>query len=398
MRNERRSEVMSSGVVIVGASVAGLTVARELRSGGYRKPVTLIGAEQHLPYDRPPLSKQVLAGTWDADATLLSTDAVLSELDVDVALGSPALALDVSTRTVMTTDRAFSAEHVVVATGATPRMLAGAEGLQGVHVLRTIEDSLTLRADLQRGARVLIVGDGVLGTEIAATAASLGNHVTIVGPQTVPMARQLGEAAAAALAQLHTERGVTLLPGVSVVAFGAVNGAVTDVTVESGRTLPVEVVVIAIGARPATDWLSSSGLSLDDGVICDATCLAAENIYAVGDVARFHHRSLDRWLRLENRTNATEQGLLVAGNIMGNQAAYTPTPYFWTDQYDARIQVYGTPTAGAHFTVVDGDVSARRFVGEWRTGGHITGILGWNMPKQTRIRRQQMASEVETFQ
>lgn len=389
---------MSSGVVIVGASLAGLTVARELRSGGYREPVTLIGAEQHLPYDRPPLSKQVLAGTWDADATLLSTDVVLSELDVDVALGSPALALDVATRTVMTADRAFSAEDVVVATGATPRMLAGAEGLRGVHVLRTIEDSLTLRADLQRGARVLIVGDGVLGTEIAATAASLGNHVTIVGPQTVPMALQLGEAAAAALAQLHTERGVTLLPGVSVVAFGAVNGAVTDVTVESGRTLPVEVVVIAIGARPATDWLSSSGLSLDDGVICDAACLAAENIYAVGDVARFHHRSLDRWLRLENRTNATEQGLLVAGNIMGSQAAYTPTPYFWTDQYDARIQVYGTPTAGADFTVVDGDVSARRFVGEWRTGGHITGILGWNMPKQTRIRRQQMASEVETFQ
>jgi NADPH-dependent 2,4-dienoyl-CoA reductase/sulfur reductase-like enzyme len=207
------------------------------------------------------------------------------------------------------------------------------------------------------------------------------------------MANQLGDLAAGLLAQVHTENGVRLRRETSVSSFTEYLGTLAGVTLDTGDTLVADLVVLAIGAEPATGWLASSGLRLCDGIICDATCIAAEGIYAVGDVARFHHESFGHSMRLENRTNATEQAIVVADNIMGDARQYVPIPYFWTDQYDARIQVHGTAAPGADFVIVDGDVASRRFVGEWHVEGQTTGILGWNMPKQTRIRRQRMTAD-----
>ncbi|TDD07514.1 NAD(P)/FAD-dependent oxidoreductase, partial [Nonomuraea deserti] len=163
---------------------------------------------------------------------------------------------------------------------------------------------------------------------------------------------------------------------------------VTGVCLDSGEVLAADVVVVAIGADPATGWLAGSVLRLEDGVVCDSRCRAAEGVYAAGDVARWHHDGLGTSLRLENRTNATEQAGIVAAGILGEDRAYRPVPYFWTDQFDARMQVHGTPSGEA--TVVEGDAAKRRFVALYREGGKVTGVLGWNMPKQARLRRQEI--------
>jgi NADPH-dependent 2,4-dienoyl-CoA reductase/sulfur reductase-like enzyme len=163
------------------------------------------------------------------------------------------------------------------------------------------------------------------------------------------------------------------------------------VCLATGEVLPADVVVVAFGAAPATDWLAGSGVLCDNGVVCDSRCRAADGIYAAGDVARWHHESLDVLLRLENRTNATEQAVVVAGNILGEDRPYTPVPYFWTNQFDARIHVHGTLSADAEVSIVEGDVAAGRFVARYRRAGEVVGVLGWNMPKQARQRRQEIA-------
>lgn len=373
-------------VLVVGASAAGLATVEALRRKGYDGGVTVLGAEAHLPYDRPPLSKQVLAGSWTPSQTTLRTPDALSALDAEFVLGDPAVRLDARARTVHTAQgRALTADAVVLATGLRPRTLPGQDGLAGVHVLRTLDDALALRADLAPGKRVVVVGDGVLGAEIAATVCGLGVPVTLAGPQPAPLAYQFGPLAAALLASLHAGRGVHLRLGSAVTGLSASDGRVDGVRLETGEVLPADVVVVAFGAAPATDWLAGSGVLCDNGVVCDSRCRAADGIYAAGDVARWHHEGLDVLLRLENRTNATEQAAAVAGNILGEDRPYTPVPYFWTNQFDARIHVYGTLSADAEVSMVEGEVAAGRFVARYHRGGEVVGVLGWNMPKQARL-------------
>ncbi|MFG1878723.1 NAD(P)/FAD-dependent oxidoreductase [Sphaerisporangium sp. NPDC049003] len=380
-----------SGVVVVGASAAGIATAEALRRKGYRGGLSILGAEPHLPYDRPPLSKQVLAGAWDPDRARLRPEAALVALDAEFVLGDAAVGLDTRTRTVHTASgRALRAGAVVVATGLRPRTLAGQAGLSGVHTLRTLDDALALRADLLASSRCVVVGDGVLGAEIAATARGMGLAVTMAGPQPAPLAGPLGPAIAGLLAELHTERGVRLRLGAAVSGLAGQGGRVTGVRLDTGEVLPADVVVVAVGADPATGWLAGSGLRLDNGLVCDSRCRAATGVYAAGDVARWHHDTAGTSLRLENRTNATEQADLVAANILGDDRPYRPVPYFWTDQFDARIHVHGTPSADAEVIVVEGDLAARRFVALYRRDGTITAVLGWNMPKQARLRRPQI--------
>ncbi|MCX4965370.1 FAD-dependent oxidoreductase [Streptomyces sp. NBC_00654] len=378
-----------SDILVVGASAAGLTVAETLRRLGYAGALTVLGAEPHLPYDRPPLSKHVLSGHWEPSRATLRDPQALARLDAGLVLGSPAVALDAGARSVRTAaGRTLRADAVVVATGLSPRTLPGQADLAGAHVLRTLDDALALRRELAAGARLVVVGDGVLGSEIAATARSMGAEVTLVGPQSAPMTDQLGPEVAARLARLHTDRGVRLLPGSAVRGLRAAGGRVTGVHLDSGETLPADVVVVAIGATPNTAWLSGSGLRVDDGLVCDSWCRAADGIYAAGDVARWHHDALGTLQRLENRTNATEQAMAVARTVLGDGRPYRPVPYFWTEQYATRIHVYGTPSADAELTVVEGDMAEQRFVALYHRDGTVTGVLGWNMPKQARLRRQ----------
>ncbi|MFF2510393.1 NAD(P)/FAD-dependent oxidoreductase [Streptomyces sp. NPDC058086] len=378
-------------VLVVGASAAGLSTVEALRRKGYRGGITVLGAEPHAPYDRPPLSKQVLSGAWEPARSALRTREVLSTLDAEFVLGDAAVALDTATRTVRAeSGRELRADTIVIATGVRPRVLPGQEGLTGVHVLRTLDDALALRKDLLGSARLVVVGEGVLGAEIAATARTLGLEVTMAGPLPAPLALQVGPLVSGLLAELHGERGVRLRLGTGVMGLAGEHGRVAGVLLGTGEVLPADTVVVAIGATPATEWLADSGLRLDNGVVCDSRCRAAEGVYAVGDVARWHHERLGRLVRLENRTNATEQAAAVAGVILGEDRPYQPVPYFWTDQFDAKLQVHGLLPPDAEVDVVEGDVTARRFVARYRSDGVVTGVLGWNMPKQARLRRQEI--------
>jgi NADPH-dependent 2,4-dienoyl-CoA reductase/sulfur reductase-like enzyme len=375
-------------VLVVGASASGLTTVEALRRKGYEGRITVLGDEPHAPYDRPPLSKQVLSGAWEPERAALRTQDVLSALDAEFVLGDPAVGLDTASRTVRTeSGRELRADAIVIATGVRVRRLPGQDDLTGVHVLRTLDDSLALREDLLAAARLVVVGEGVLGSEIAATARTLGLDVTLTGPLAAPMALQVGPLVSGVLADLHTERGVKLRLGNGVTGLTGAEGRVTGVELTTGEVLPADVVVVAIGATPATDWLTDSGLELDNGVVCDSRCRAEEGIYAVGDVARWHHEGLGRLIRLENRTSATEQGMAVAGEILGESRPYAPVPYFWTDQYDAKLQVHGFLPLDAEVDVVEGDLTTRRFVARYRVEGRVTGVLGWNMPKQARLLR-----------
>lgn len=386
-------------VLVVGASAAGLSTAEALRRKGYQGRLTLIGDEPHAPYDRPPLSKQVLQGTWGAERSALRPADMLAALKAEFILGETALGLDVASRTVRTSSgRRHTADAVVIATGARARHLPGQDGLAGVHVLRSLDDTLALRAALQSALRVVVVGEGVLGSEIAATARLLGLDVTLVGPLAAPMAAQIGPLAASLLGELHQSHGVRLHLGNGITGLTSYDGRASGVRLASGETLPADVVVVAIGAIPATTWLEGSGLVLDNGVVCDATCRAAEGIYAVGDVARWHHQTLDRLVRFENRTNATEQADAVAAAIVGQPKAYAPVPYFWTDQFDAKIQVFGSISAEATVEVVEGALAESRFVARYTMGGVVTGVLGWNMPKQVRQHRQDVVAGMEAYQ
>lgn len=378
-------------VLVVGASASGLTTVEALRRKGYTGGITVLGDEPHAPYDRPPLSKQVLSGAWEPVRATLRTPDALSALDAEFVLGDPAIGLDPATRTVRTEfGRDLRADAIVIATGVRARKLPGQTGLAGVHVLRTLDDALALRKDLLAGSRLVVVGEGVLGSEIAATARTLGLDVTLAGPLSGPLALQVGPLVSGLLAQLHDERGVRLRLGNGVVGLAGEQGRVTGVELSTGEVLPADVVVVAIGASPATDWLADSGLLIDNGVVCDSRCRAAQGIYAVGDVARWHHEGFGRLIRLENRTNVTEQAAAVAGAILGEDQPYVPVPYFWTDQFDAKLQVHGLLPSDADVDIVEGDVAARRFVARYRSGGVVTGVLGWNMPKQTRLRRQEI--------
>ncbi|MDA2806782.1 NAD(P)/FAD-dependent oxidoreductase [Nocardiopsis suaedae] len=385
-------------VVVVGASAAGLATVEALRRKGHDGPVTVVGAEPYPPYDRPPLSKQVLAGSWPPERTRLRTAEVLEGLGAEWVLGDPATGLDPLSRTVATASgRAVGGDAVVVATGARPRTLPGQEPLTGVHVLRTLDEAAALRADLlDRGGngrgRLVVVGEGVLGAEAAATACGLGVDTALVGPQRVPMEAQLGPLVGGLLAELHRGEGVRLRLGAAVSGLADDGGGrVRGVLLDTGEELPADTVLVAVGARPETDWLEGSGLEVSDGLVCDAHCRAAEGVYAVGDVSRWYHEGLGRSVRLENRTNAVEQAGAVAAAVLGDERPYVPVPYLWTDQFGAKIQIHGLPSASAEAEVVEGSPEDGRFVVRFRRGSRTEGVLGWNMPKQARQWRREVA-------
>ncbi|MFE3458274.1 NAD(P)/FAD-dependent oxidoreductase [Nocardiopsis aegyptia] len=379
-----------SGVTIVGASAAGLSTAEALRRRGYEGRLRLLDAEDRFPYDRPPLSKQVLSGAWEASRARLRGPDQLAALNAELLLGERAVSLDSRTRTVTTgTGRVLEDDVLVLATGLTPVTLPGQDGLAGAHVLRGLDHALALRRDLASAGRVVVVGEGVLGAEIAATARGLGLDVTLVGLGRTLLADQLGDTVGRVLTTLHAERGVRLRLGSAVESLVGDSGRVRGVRLADGEVLPADVVVTAVGSRPATAWLEGSGLRLGDGVETDSRCRAAPGIYALGDAASWYHEGFGRRLRLENRTHAVEQAQAVASAILGSDRPYIPVPYFWTDQYEARIQAHGTPSPGAEVSIAEGDVADRRFVAVYAVGGRVTGVLGWNMPKQARLLRQE---------
>ncbi|MDH6705854.1 NADPH-dependent 2,4-dienoyl-CoA reductase/sulfur reductase-like enzyme [Kitasatospora sp. MAA19] len=375
-------------IAIVGASAAGLTAAETLRGRGWDGHLTLIGDEPRPPYDRPPLSKQILTGDRSAERAVLRSPHDLARLEADLRLGQPATALDVAHRRVhLGAGETIRFDALIIATGVTPRRLPDSD-LAGVHVLRTLDDALALRAALLAGPRVIVVGAGFLGTEVAAAARTMGLPVTLVEPEPVPVRHPFGDRIGALVADLHRVHGTRLRCGTPVRRLRSTGGQVTGVELGDGTTLPADVVVMAVGSAPATGWLTGSGLSLADGVVCDAWCRAAPGIYAAGDVASWHNTHFATRMRLEHRTNATEQAVAAAGNLLGDAIPFAPVPYFWTDQYDTRIQAYGIFPPDADLRVISGDPSNGRFTAAYGHQGVVTGVLGWNAPRELRTLRR----------
>ena len=383
-------------VVVVGASLAGLHAARALRRHGHDGTLTVVGDEPHLPYDRPPLSKQVLAGTWEPGRTALLNERD-EALDLTWTLGRAATGLDPRARTVALDDGTELAyDGLVIATGATPRRLPGTEGLDGVHVLRSLDDALALRADLDAApSRVVVVGAGFVGAEVAATARGRGLPVTLVEPLPVPLGRVLGGAVAETVAAVHRDEGVDLRLGVGVEAVEG-GDRVERVRLADGTTIACDVVVVGIGVVPNTGWLEGSGLPLADGVLADATCRVAPGIVAAGDVARWSHPTYGEDLRVEHWDHAIAQGGHAAETLLAGEGAqpFAPVPWFWSDQYDRKIMLAGRPAAAEEVRVVDGSLDERRFVALYRRGDRVVAALGMNRPAPLARWRMRLADGV----
>ncbi|GAQ60087.1 NAD(P)/FAD-dependent oxidoreductase [Streptomyces scabiei] len=379
-------------ITVVGASLAGLSTVRALRAEGYDGEIVVVGEERHTPYDRPPLSKDFLKGDIDADALALGDAAEYDDLDVQWLLGERAVRLDAVARTVtLTGGRQVRTHGVVVATGASPRTLPGADGLAGVHTLRTLDDALALRAELLDGLpRVVVIGAGFIGAEVASTAHRLGLHVTLVEAAEVPLERQLGREMGLVCSSLHTDHGVDLLCGTGVAELLG-RDRVTGVRLADGRVLPADVVVAGVGVRPNTDWLAGSGVLVDDGVVCDTGCATTvPGVVAVGDVARCPHPFTGRHARIEHWSNATEQARTAARTLLTGVSAPAPptAPYFWSDQYRTRIQLAGYVVPGAEPEIVEGDLDSRTFTAVYRHEGDPVAVLSLNQPKFfNRLRR-----------
>ncbi|PPJ12222.1 FAD-dependent oxidoreductase [Nocardia nova] len=383
-------------VVIVGASAAGLSVAEGLRRAGYTGRVTLIGEEPHLPYDRPPLSKQLLAGDWDSTRVLLRSQGDIDGLDLDLRLDRRAVALDTNDRHVLLSDgEQVGYDALVVATGVAARRLPGTDNLAGVHVLRTLEDALAFRDTLRALPNLVIVGSGFVGAEAAAVARTLGTEVTMITDVAAPLSDALGAELGDMLTQVHRDHGVHIETGALVDAVTAESGRATGVRLADGRTIEADAVLVGIGATPNTDWLAGSAVPVGNGVHCDATLHAGSGVWAAGDVACWQHPRTGIPIRIEHRTNAAEQGMLVARNILaGPEAAqpFDPIPYIWSDQYDLKFQIYGRTRGAQRVDVVEGSIAERRLVALYSDGGRVCGAVGVNMPRATRGYRAHVAA------
>ncbi|SDN66172.1 NAD(P)/FAD-dependent oxidoreductase [Allokutzneria albata] len=370
-------------ITVVGASLAGLTAARQLRAQGFDGRLVIVGEEPHQPYDRPPLSKDFLLGRAE-EADLALTDATeRASLEAEWMLGVHAIGLDHSAGEVMLDNGAVRTDGVVIATGARPRTLAGQGDLSGVHTLRTIEDALALRADLDRAERVVVVGAGFVGAEVASTCAARGLDVTVLEAAPKPLAG-LGEEMASACAALHGDHGVRLLCGTGVVGLSG-DHRVREVLLTDGSSITADVVVVGVGVVPTTTWLEGSGISLANGVACDSGCRTSlSGVVAVGDVAHVGGHRVEHW------TNATQQPRVAVRNLLAGALVEScaDVPYFWSDQYGVRIQFAGRVLPSDKVEVVDGSVEERAFVAVWRRETVDVGVLAFNTPKLfNRLRR-----------
>jgi 3-phenylpropionate/trans-cinnamate dioxygenase ferredoxin reductase component len=386
-------------VTVVGGSLAGLSSARALRERGFDGRVVVVGAEPRPPYDRPPLSKDFLAGTVTADElALLSPDD--DELDLEWRLGRAATRLDPAARTVELDDgERIASDGVVLATGAAARPLDDSAP-DGLHTLRTVADAEALRERLRPGARLVVVGAGFVGAEVASTASALGVTVTVVEQASIPFERALGPDVAAVCARLHERNGVTVYTGVGVRRVLA-NGAVRGVELADERMLAADVVVAGLGARPCVDWLVGSGVELDGGVRTDAGgATNLPGVVAVGDCAASYRRYTGTVTRLEHWTNAAQQPAEAVATLLGQRPPAHPAyevPYFWSDQYGCRLQFAGHREPGDRVDVVEGDLGSTSFLAVYRRGGEPVAVFGMNQPRLFGRWRRQLAARLPSM-
>jgi 3-phenylpropionate/trans-cinnamate dioxygenase ferredoxin reductase subunit len=381
-------------IVVVGGSLAGIRSAEALRRKGFDGRLVLVGAESERPYDRPPLSKQVLRGESGPEKIRLVKPEAFDALDLDLRLGVRADALLPDERAVVLEGgERVAYDGCVIATGSTPRELPGAAPRAGLHTLRTLADSLSIAAELARGPRVAVVGAGFIGAEVAASCRGLGLDVTMIEALENPMARVLNPRIGAVCAAAHADEGVDVRLGVGVEEIRG-DARVEGVCLSDGSFVPADVVVVGIGVVPETGWLESSGLALGDGVLCDTTCATtAPGVVAAGDVARWPHPVYGESIRLEHWTNAVEQAEAAATRLLAGEAGgepYAPVPFVWSDQYDLKIQAAGRIRPDDEMLVCHGSLEERRFVAIFGRAGRLSGALALNRVRALMAYRRMM--------
>lgn len=385
-------------VVIVGASLAGTRAAEGLRALGHTGTITLVGAESELPYDRPPLSKDLLRSDWShgtVESFRLATQAGLDAAGIELRLGIAATGLNTTARLVTLADGSTVAYDIlIIATGASARPSPW-QPESGIYQLRTLDDSRSLAARLKRGGPVVVVGGGFIGTEIAAAAVSFGCDVTVVDPVLEPMARIVGPETGHSLVDLHRRNGTQTRFGVGVTDIQGRDGDLT-VVLDDGSSLKTSLAVVGIGSIPSTQWLVGSGLTLDNGVMTDSRlrALGADDVYAIGDVAHWPHPGRGQHIRAEHWTNASDQARYVAAAItQGPQADYASTDFVWSDQYDWKIHTIGwRDPAGTSTTIGDLERDGKTAVIHTDTSGAACGAVTVNWVRGLNLVRRLLAT------
>jgi 3-phenylpropionate/trans-cinnamate dioxygenase ferredoxin reductase component len=368
-----------SRIVIIGASLAGGTAAIALRDQGYEGELTLIGEESQLPYERPPLSKALLLGERD-EPDWVGDEATYADKAISLRLGTTATRVDRGRKVVVASRHEYPYDKLLIATGSAPRRLDvhGAE-LDGLLTLRTLEESLALRERFTEGANVVIVGAGWIGCEAAAAARHHGANVTVVEPRSQPLLGVVGEQIGATFAALHRDHGVDLRLNTGVKGFAG-DGTASSVLIKGGHSIPADTILIGVGAAPNIALADAAGLKLaDGGIAVDATLRSSDpDVYAAGDVAAHDHPKYGRRVRVEHWANAKDQGLHVAGNLLGAEAPYELRPFFFSDQYDLGCEYRGFADPAKDRLVVRGDLASREFTAFWLRDGAVAAAMNVN--------------------
>src|SRR5262245_6394615 len=370
-------------IVVVGASLAGLRAVETLRDRGFDGTLTLIGDESHRPYDRPPLSKQVIQGTWEPEQTLFRRKDGYDALALDMRLGVRATSVDLRARRVILADGTFAEyDRLIIATGARVRTLPRIAPRAGLLVLRSLDDAIALRSELTKAPRVAIVGAGFIGLEVAASCRARGLQVTVIESLPVPLSPALGPAFCEMVGAMHRDHGVDLRTGVAVPDVSG-EAHVAGVALSNGSRIEADVVLVGIGVTPNTEWLQDSGLTLDNGIVCNGFGEAAPHVYAAGDVARIANLWHGDSPRIEHWTNAVEQAVHAAENALAGppgRTTFSSVPYFWSDQYDRKIQFIGRARPHDEMVIVDGSLADRRLTALYRRGDRVVACLAVNQP------------------
>jgi NADPH-dependent 2,4-dienoyl-CoA reductase/sulfur reductase-like enzyme len=379
----------SGGIVIVGGGLAAARTAEQLRRSEYSGPVTIVSDEDHLPYDRPPLSKEVLRAETD-DVTLKPAE-FYDEHDITMLLGKAARTVDTDAKTVtLANGSSIDYDELIIATGLVPRRIASFPDLPGIHVLRSFDESLKLRSEAGSARNAVVVGAGFIGCEVAASLRGRGVDVVLVEPQPAPLASVLGEQIGSLVARLHRAEGVDVRCGIGVTEVLGTE-KVEKVRLSDDAELDADLVVVGIGSHPATEWLEGTGIAVDNGVVCDAVGRAsAPHVWAIGDVASWRHTA-GHQVRVEHWSNVADQARAMVPAMLGQDApAAVTVPYFWSDQYDIKIQCLGEPEATDIVHVVEDD--GRKFLAFYERDGVVAGVVGGGMPGKVMKVRSKIAA------